>query len=234
MRPKLPLRGGRLRSMVRHDGVRRSREAGPASEDLIDAVLEEGWREEVRAPLVWDCLLGEGVAVVDVVGCNVAALLLAVVEGAEMLPRAALALEVAADHRPEVLRVVELLLGAVRIWASQAQGAALRVGGPSVLLAPEGARLRPVADGRLPPRVLVGVRVDARLPVVLRADRAPQRLELPREEGLGQGRGRVLLLLLREEWCHHLLARVCEGAAGPAAAGGHVGEGGAEALLLVA
>mmetsp|Transcript_87613 Transcript_87613/g.225721 ORF Transcript_87613/g.225721 Transcript_87613/m.225721 type:complete len:252 (+) Transcript_87613:582-1337(+) len=195
--------------------------------------ISEGRRQEVVNPTLRQSLVLQGSAVVRIVCWRLPPLRPAVEEGTQLLSRAGLNTEIAADHRPEVLRVVELLLGAMRVRTTQAQGAALRVGGPRVLLAPVGAWLRAVANGRLPPRILVGVSVDAGLPVVLRADRAPESLELPCEETLGERSRCVLLFLFREEGRHDLIARVSKCATRTPAAGAYVGEEGAEALLLV-
>ena len=90
-----------------------------------------------------------------------------------------------------------------------------------------------IPAGKTTARVLVVVRVDAVLPVVLHADRAPVHLELVHEKLVGHGDRVLRLLGLGEEGGSDLLARVREGAAVPAAAHGGVRVPGAEALLVV-
>mmetsp|Transcript_104589 Transcript_104589/g.278290 ORF Transcript_104589/g.278290 Transcript_104589/m.278290 type:complete len:307 (-) Transcript_104589:146-1066(-) len=133
----------------------------------------------------------------------------AVGEGAE---RPALAVLLAARARLVEVRVVELLLGAVREGACHAVLAAVLVEklrrACREALGPLRARPRRVSEEGSAPPVAVGVRVHAVLPVVGPANRAPLRLEGVSDEVLGG----LQLLLLGEVRHQELLARVRKGA----------------------
>mmetsp|Transcript_49377 Transcript_49377/g.127433 ORF Transcript_49377/g.127433 Transcript_49377/m.127433 type:complete len:303 (-) Transcript_49377:251-1159(-) len=128
--------------------------------------------------------------------------------------------------------MVELLLRAVGERASDTQRAPLGVLQRRLLPLPVQARPRAVADARVPPGVLVVVCVDARLPVVLDAHGAPERLEAVHEEVVGQRRGPLLLLLVRKERRPDLLAGVSKCAGIAAAATRNVRIRCAEAVLV--
>merc|ERR1740130_260359 len=82
-----------------------------------------------------------------------------------------------ASHRLEIRRMVQLLLGSMRIRTQHAVGTPLLVIQSSLFPFPIRTWAGTVANPRMPPRILVVVGVDARLPIMLHADRAPECLE---------------------------------------------------------
>mmetsp|Transcript_34178 Transcript_34178/g.102000 ORF Transcript_34178/g.102000 Transcript_34178/m.102000 type:complete len:387 (-) Transcript_34178:291-1451(-) len=198
------------------------------------ALGEEGRREELGDPVAGQRLVPQRLGVVHVVRRGDAPLSPAVEEGAESLPRACLPTQVPAHHSLEVVGMVELLLGAVRVGTPEAEGAALRVAGSRVLLAPVGTQASSIADGDRPPSVLIVVSVDAGVPLVLHPHGAPACLVLVHEEAVCQSRGVLVLLADVQERCADLLPGVRKRADGPAPAQPDVGEGGAESPLRAA
>mmetsp|Transcript_65341 Transcript_65341/g.156060 ORF Transcript_65341/g.156060 Transcript_65341/m.156060 type:complete len:320 (+) Transcript_65341:69-1028(+) len=201
---------------------------------LLCGLRHEGWRQEIRHPLLRQLLGGQRHGVVHVVLRRGTLLVAVVVEGAKLLTRAHLAANVSADHGLEILWVVELLLGSVGVWAAQAQRAALGVFGARVLLGPVGAQPRAVADVHRATRILVVVRVDAVVPLVLHSDGAPVDLVFEHEEVIRQGRLKLLLLGLLQQGRRDLFPGVRESAGRSAPALAHLREGGAEAALAPA
>mmetsp|Transcript_3148 Transcript_3148/g.9170 ORF Transcript_3148/g.9170 Transcript_3148/m.9170 type:complete len:239 (+) Transcript_3148:812-1528(+) len=153
-------------------------------------------------------------------------------ESTELLPRANLRTEVSADDSSEVPWVVELFLRTMRERTPQTERAALRILCIGIFLGPVRTWLWTVRDGDHSARVLVVVCVDARLPIVLHADWAPESLELVHEELLRQSSGRLLFLVDREERRAHLLSRMRKGASRATSALRRRGKRRAEALLL--
>mmetsp|Transcript_5718 Transcript_5718/g.21685 ORF Transcript_5718/g.21685 Transcript_5718/m.21685 type:complete len:270 (+) Transcript_5718:688-1497(+) len=157
-----------------------------------------------------------------------APLLHAVVEGAKMASRATAAgRPIRARLRLVVQRVVELLLRTVRQRAGEAVGAALVVDRLSAILGPMRAGIAVIAQLWSTAPILIGVRVHARVPIVLCAIGAPQRLKrlhvvFP---------ARLSVLDFGQQSGADLLPRVREGAAEAALARRDVRVGRTEPLL---
>mmetsp|Transcript_168103 Transcript_168103/g.539876 ORF Transcript_168103/g.539876 Transcript_168103/m.539876 type:complete len:342 (+) Transcript_168103:144-1169(+) len=200
---------------------------------LTGGLLEARRVQEGGKPVGWQVILREWDGIVYQVGADLAAIRLLVEECAQVSTRTPATLEVTAHQCPEVVRVVELLLRAVRVRTSGPQGATLGVGQARVFLVPEGAQLVSVPDLGRPPGILVGVGIHASLPIVLGADWAPQSLEAPCEEFFSQRLRCVGLLLCRQERRCDLITGVGEGATPTMAAPPDVWEGRAEAVLLL-
>ena len=176
----------------------------------------------------FDALIREGLGVVELLGRDGTTLLSIVIEGTEPAAGATLrALPIDTRVGLVVGRVVELLLATVGVGALETERAAVLVIRQGLVLIPEGARLRAVADVGDAAEILVGVRVDATMPVMLDAVGAPQGLEVLDVEI----HGLALLVLLVEQLGGHLRARVRESTELAAEATLDVRVGGAETLL---
>mmetsp|Transcript_17061 Transcript_17061/g.45473 ORF Transcript_17061/g.45473 Transcript_17061/m.45473 type:complete len:264 (-) Transcript_17061:117-908(-) len=146
-------------------------------------VGQEGQLGELGHPLSGQRLGRERLGVVDAVRRRLPALRPAVPEGAQWVPRAVFAVQVAADGRLEEMGVVELLLRPVGVRAADPQRTALRVLRTRGLLSPPWAEPGAVTDRHGSTSVLVVVRVHAVVPLVLRPERAPESL-VPLKEKL--------------------------------------------------
>ena len=108
-----------------------------------------------------------------------------VLESAEIAARALAGLSVNAVHRLKHVRMIKLLLSAVRVRTSDAErttGVVISEG--SLFGIPMRTRARSVADVRITASILIIMRVMTLLPIVLRANRTPHGLEAVREERL--------------------------------------------------
>mmetsp|Transcript_116203 Transcript_116203/g.276194 ORF Transcript_116203/g.276194 Transcript_116203/m.276194 type:complete len:242 (+) Transcript_116203:603-1328(+) len=140
-----------------------------------------------------------------------------VVEGTKLVPGTCLPAKVSAHDGFEVVWVIELLLGTMRVGATEAKRTPLGVFGAGVLLAPVWAQPGSVPDGGGASRILVVVRINASVPLVLHADWTPARLVLVHEKVVSQGMWLLVLLSDGQKRNSYLLAGVCEGAACAAA-----------------
>mmetsp|Transcript_6383 Transcript_6383/g.17789 ORF Transcript_6383/g.17789 Transcript_6383/m.17789 type:complete len:216 (-) Transcript_6383:761-1408(-) len=198
----------------------------------LASLLEERRGQDVRHPILWHNFFGQWLRIVRVIHRRSTPLGPWMVESTELLPGATLQVKIPTHYSTEIIRMVQLLLRAVRVRTPQSQRAPLKVGEPTVLFTPVGTRLGTVTDRWHSPHVLIRVRIHATLPVVLGSNGTPQCLEFSREENVSQGGRLVRFFLDGKQRCGSFLSRVRKSTSCTASALMDVGVRGAEAVLL--